>query len=96
MNLPMLQADKANHVIYGTVVATVAHAVGVYLLPQYGIPPAAFAVAGAFLIGAVKEGIDWWMNRQAMARGEVAPNTVDPYDMLATAAGGIPVALAVL
>lgn len=96
MNLPMLDADKANHFIYGSVAATVSRAIGTYLLPQYGIPPAAAAMAGSCFAGVLKEGMDWYANRQAVARGEVAPHTVDPYDFVATAAGGVPVALAQL
>jgi len=92
LNIPQLEQDKANHYVWGTVGAAAARLVA-HMLPQYAIPPAAAAMAGSCGAGLAKEGLDWWLNRQAVARGEVAPHTVDPYDVLATAAGGIPVAL---
>ena len=95
MNLPKLAADKANHHVYGSYCAVVARLLA-HALPQYAIPPSAAAMAGATIAGAVKEGIDAALNYLAVRRGEIVPHTVDLYDFLATAAGGIPVALVVL
>lgn len=93
MNIPMVAQDKANHSLWGTVAAAVARAIA-HCFPEYGIPPAAAAMAGSTLLGLLKEGIDWVLNKLAVKRGERAPHTVDPADILWTAAGGIPVAAA--
>lgn len=92
LNIPQLAQDKANHALWGGGGAAVAR-LAAHFLPQYGIPPAAAAMAGACVVGLAKEGLDWWLNRQAVKRGERPPHTVDPYDILATALGGVPVAL---
>ncbi len=94
MNIPMLDQDKANHYLWGTVAATVSRAVAAFIFPQYGIPPAAAAMAGSTAVGLMKEVIDLVINKMAVKRGERAPHTVDPADILWTAAGGIPVAAA--
>jgi len=91
MRLPQLREDYANHYIYGSAAAVL----GAHLAPLVGLPRAAGALIGSTVAGIVKEAIDWLLNRIAVLRGKAKPHTVDPLDMLATAAGGVPVALAV-
>lgn len=91
MQLPQLREDYANHYIYGGAAAVV----GAHLAPLVGLPRAAGALIGSTVAGIVKEAIDWVLNRIAVRQGKAKRHTVDPLDILATAAGGIPVALAV-
>lgn len=90
MNLPQLREDYANHYLYGSAAAVV----GAHLAPLFGLPRSAGALIGSTAAGIAKEAIDWVLNRIAVHRGKAKPHTVDPLDILATAAGGIPVALA--
>lgn len=87
MKLPMLAADKANHVIYGALAfaagAAFAAAVG---LARYA--PVA-GLAATVLLAAAKEGADWLQNRRAAKAGLGAAHSVEPRDLLATVAGGL-------
>jgi hypothetical protein len=86
MALPMLAQDKANHVIYGFVIAVVAAVGAVALkLPQ----PKLIGVVVAILFGAGKEAFDYLMNRRAVAAGQLATRGVDKFDFIATGAGGV-------
>lgn len=58
MNLPLLPQDKANHVVYGAVIAA---AVSVYDVQK------AAAVVMLFAVG--KELSDWWQNRKGGNHG---------------------------
>ena len=58
MNLPLIPQDKANHAVYGAVIAAV-----VSLL---NIPLALTAVA---MVGVGKEVLDWWQNRHGEHHG---------------------------
>ncbi len=58
MKLPLLPQDKANHVVYGAVIAA---AVSVYDVQK------AAAVVMLFAVG--KEFFDWWQNRKGGSRG---------------------------
>ena len=53
MNLPVLPQDKANHAIYGAVIAAIVSVVGL---------PLALLVVAGFAIG--KEVYDWRQNKQ--------------------------------
>lgn len=88
LTLPSLPADKANHAIYGAIAAAVAVPVGAY----FGLPREISALAGSIGAGLLKEAIDLAMNLIATKQGQPAPHTVDAWDLVATAAGGLPVA----
>lgn len=82
-SLPQLPADKANHLIYGLA----AGLVGAFLARQIGyIEPGIAAVALAVILGAAKEIVDkvWQMGEPSIA------------DALATAAGGVVIAAAMV
>ena len=85
--LPMLPADKANHVLYGGLVFIVV----AYLAAMIGHSTARARLAGllaAAAFGLGKEARDWFANRKAVAAGEAPAHGVDGMDVLATAAGG--------
>lgn len=88
LTLPALPADKANHAIYGAIAAAVAVPVGAY----FGLPREISALAGSIVAGLLKEAMDLAMNIIAAKQGQPAPHTVDAWDFVATAAGGLPVA----
>lgn len=78
MNLPQLPQDKANHFVYGAIIAAL-------LSPIIGPWPAVLTVIA---VGFLKEVSDNWQNyRNAGTHG------VELWDALATAAGGIIVVL---
>ena len=85
MPLPQLPADKANHFLYGAVAAAIAVPIGSY----FGLPSQISALIGSITAGASKEVLDAIENAQARRRGEVPLHSVDVYDFLATAAGGL-------
>lgn len=90
MNLPMLAHDKANHVVYGGVLAFVGVVVGLKAAPVWA-PLVGLALAvGA---GLVKEALDWLSNREAARLGDTPPHEIGLGDFLATAFGGAVIAL---
>ena len=58
MNLPLLPQDKANHAVYGAVIAAI--------VSLFSIPLALTAVA---LVGVGKEVYDWWRNMHGEQHG---------------------------
>jgi len=86
--LPQLPADKANHYLYGSIAAAVAVPIGAY----FGLPQEFSALIGSCAAGAAKELLDAAQNYMARKRGEQPLHSVDVYDFLATAAGGLPLA----
>lgn len=84
MNLPIIPQDKANHYIYGSVIAIVAGTIA----HQIGLPVAICSIGAATLFGAVKEALDWYRNRKAEAAGATPTHGVEVVDFLATVAGG--------
>lgn len=58
MNLPVLDQDKANHVVYGVVASA---AVSVYDI--------ATAAAVVVVLAVGKEVSDWWQNRKGGSHG---------------------------
>jgi hypothetical protein len=74
MNLPMLPADKANHVVYGAAITLV----GLVINP----------VVGAALCVLLAVGKEVYDRKHG--------GTVDPMDVVATAAGGVAVIVASL
>lgn len=90
MNLPTLDQDKANHFIAGVIAGDLAALACVLAgLPQFSRMG---ALVGAALAGLAKEVYDWYTNRQAIASGALPTHDVDPYDFVATLAGGVLVA----
>lgn len=79
-HLPKLPPDKANHFVYGSLAALV----GVALAAAAGVSPGWSALLYAASAGVLKE-----VHDRATGRG-----TPDAWDAVATAAGGLPVALA--
>jgi hypothetical protein len=91
MLLPLIPQDKANHAIYGAVVALAAYSVGL----AGHIPHApVIGLAAATTVGALKELADWLLNRRAIAAGLPPPHGVEFLDFAATSLGGCAVWLA--
>lgn len=87
MNLPSLPQDKANHVIYGAVIALLAYGLSRKFYPQGAIYVALIASSG---LGILKEVSDWWQNRKGGNHG------IEFFDALATCMGGLIVVATVL
>lgn len=83
--LPSIPGDKANHFLYGALIALAAYAAGLLALPTLA---AQAALAAAVVAGVVKEGADRWANLQASRQGLPPPHGVELLDAVATAAGG--------
>lgn len=73
MNLPELPQDKANHALYGALIASATTV------------PLGFRVAFSLVVAAavLKEASDWWQNRKGGAHG------VEWRDAAATVFGGV-------
>jgi hypothetical protein len=85
MTLPVIPQDKANHALYGALLALAVLA----LCTVLGIQPAAlYALGAAVIAGAGKEVVDRLENLRAEKRGEPPPHGVELWDALATWAGG--------
>jgi hypothetical protein len=81
MTLPIIPQDKANHALYGALVALAVLA----LFTVLGIQPAAFyALGAAVIVGAGKEILD----RLENLRADAPVRGVEFWDALATWAGG--------
>jgi hypothetical protein len=94
MNLPKIPEDKANHMVYGSLLGLLA--VGVSLL--LGQPPvmaALHALTFTTAVGALKELSDRVANENRLAVGLPTEHEVELNDFLATVAGSVPVAAAV-
>jgi hypothetical protein len=86
MTLPSLPQDKANHLIWGAILALGVYCVALAL----NLPFAAeLSLGTAFLAGIAKEVADKVANIQAAKLGLPAPHSVELYDALATTAGGV-------
>lgn len=78
MNLPQLSQDKANHFVYGAVIACGA---SLFFTPWV-------ALLTVCVAGALKEASDWWQNiKNGGSHG------VELLDAIATIAGGVTVVL---
>lgn len=78
MNLPLLPQDKANHAVYGAVIACV---ISIFFGPWWAL----IAIAA---VAVLKEVSDWWQNsRNGGSHG------VEFLDAAATIAGGVLVVL---
>lgn len=81
MKLYSLPSDKANHVVYGAVIAAIINLV----YPGHAL----ISMAAVAAIGATKEAIDWWGNRKAAKAGLAPPHGVEYQDLIATIVGGL-------
>lgn len=91
MKLPMLDADTANHAVYGAAIALAA----MLLATAAGLPHAALLGAGAAaLFGAGKEAADYRSRRKALAAGTAPAHGVEWADFIGTVAGGAAIAAA--
>lgn len=94
MKLPVIPADKANHLIYGAGIALVVQAIVLWLVQHHGLHlpigmrPGDIGLGAAAAFGAGKEAIDRLLNLRAVRAGRKPPHGVDPLDALATLAGG--------
>lgn len=80
MNLPVLPEDKANHALYGAVIALIAYGIVHKTYPQAAIWASLLAASTA---GVLKEVSDWWQNRKGGHHG------IEFWDAAATIAGGL-------
>ena len=90
--LPQVPADKAQHFIYGAVIAALS-TLALFLLARalrVPLPLAPIAAAGvAALAGKAKEVMDAKANAKAAAEGEPPPHEVSSADIRWTAIGGV-------
>jgi hypothetical protein len=86
MKIPQLPADKANHIIYGAIVALVAMKVA---RSFHGVHPNDFGLIAAAIAGVGKELVDAYTNYKLTGDWRRGSHTVDAYDALATASGGL-------
>ncbi len=94
MKLPTIPHDKAQHFIYGAVIALVVAWAALFWGLADHIAKASGFVA-AIVVGAIKEYVlDRRANQLAAADGAPNPNTVSHGDVIATALGGLLVWLA--
>ena len=91
MPLPLVPQDKANHAIYGAVIALAVYAVTLALLVPYA---ALVGLCAAVGMGLAKEALDRWQNLQASRAGQPPPHGVEFWDFAATSLGGCAVWLA--
>jgi hypothetical protein len=84
--LPSLPHDKANHAIWGAILAFGVYVVGLVLGIPYSAELGLLAAAGA---AVAKEVSDKLANIKAAKLGLPAPHGVEVYDAVATAAGGL-------
>lgn len=98
----LIRIDLANHEVYGAriaspaaaVVAAVATLVTALGVAQWALLlAAAAAVLSAAAAGKVKEMLDARANKKAAAAGLEPPHTVEGADIVATARGGVVVAI---
>ena len=87
MKLPMLEKDKANHVIYGSLIAFVASVAAMLVFSK-----ALAVVIGAItsvVFSALKELSDYVSARKAEEVGLKPPHTPDVIDFLYGVAGAV-------
>jgi hypothetical protein len=87
MNLPFLPQDKANHFIYGTVLAVLA--AGLAVAFGYREFAGCAALGTSSWAGVAKEAHDAWVNYKTTGNWKTGPHGVEGYDFLATALGGL-------
>lgn len=90
MAIKLLAQDKANHALIGACAAAVA----AHLAPLFGVDRRAGAMLGAAAAGLAIEAVQAVLNWRARRAGLTQPHDVSGADFLATAMGGLPVAMA--
>lgn len=103
MTPKLFAQDKANHYFYGSLAAAIGGALcaaALIGLAGVALPPpwlyvliALAAIASAAGLGWATEARQARLNAAAVARGEAPPHTVSEGDAVATALGGVSVAL---
>ena len=88
MNSIYLPQDKANHCIYGAVIALAVLLLATQF-PALSLRPRDLALAAAVLAGLAKEALDQVMNMRAVAAGQAPAHGVEFLDIVATASGGV-------
>jgi hypothetical protein len=95
MNLPSLPQDKANHAIYGALLAlVVAFALRTANIDLHGFQPRDVGLASAAVAACAKEGVDALQNYRATGNWKSGPHGVELFDAGATMAGGAAIWLA--
>jgi hypothetical protein len=84
--LPNLPQDKANHAIWGAILAFGVYVIASVLDIAFAAELALFTAAGAAI---TKEVTDKLTNIKATKLGLPAPHGVEVYDAVATIAGGL-------
>lgn len=92
MKFPILPQDKANHFVYGSIVAAAAPSLFLAFGGQVTWVPI-LALTSALVAGVLKEVMDYKANKIADKELQVRPHTIEPLDVAWTAAGGISAAL---
>jgi hypothetical protein len=82
--LPIIPQDKANHFVYGSVIAVAAGLVA----SQLGLPVVICSIGAAAILGATKEVLDYYQNWKAKKAGLTPMHGVEFMDFAATALGG--------
>lgn len=92
MALPQLPQDKANHALYGAMIALVVKQVAVvaamFGLDLHGFRPKDIGLATSAAFAGGKEGVDALLNVLAKWRGQEPVHGVEWRDALATFSGG--------
>jgi hypothetical protein len=95
MNLPILEKDKANHVIYGAIAGIIASTAATLFMYLGGmiIHPhlisASSSISGALLVGLGKEYLDKRSSVLRISQGLKPLHTPDIKDVVYTVHGGI-------
>lgn len=87
---PSLPQDKANHLIYGHMLACIA--VGLAVVSGNAKAAWILALLVPIVSGAFKEALDAYSNRKATGIAQKGPHGVEWWDFVATATGGVPLA----
>jgi hypothetical protein len=103
MDLPLIPQDKANHTVYGSIIASIiCSATTIFMLLfdiytdklyEQHLIAAVIGLSAATAAGVIKELIDKRANNIAIKLGLVPPHSVEIADALYTTQGGIIAAL---
>lgn len=84
----LIPQDKANHFVYGAAIGVVSHVL------TLGTSVAPFAsIVASVAVGAIKEAHDAYVNYKTTGDWRTGPHGVEFLDFVATALGGVAVAL---
>lgn len=86
MGLPVIPGDKANHIVYGAVIA----AIGAIIAHKYlSLHIGEFSMLLVIACGFLKEAADWISNKLAIRAGRPPVHGVEGWDFVATVCGGL-------